>query len=56
MNDKNLSILGQVGGYSAGLIAWLEHFDNLIGLIGTCCAAGLSVWALVDKFKKRNKQ
>ena len=55
MNDKSMSILGQVGGYFAGFLAFIEQADNLIGLIGTMCAASLSVWAVYDKIKKRKQ-
>lgn len=55
MNDKALPILGQIGGYTAGLLTWLEHADSFIGLIGTACAASLSMWALFDRYKKRKK-
>ena len=54
MNDR-LSVLGQVGGYTAGVLSWLEHADNVIGLIGTVCAASLSVWALFEKIKRSKK-
>ena len=53
MNDKALPVFGQIGGYTAGLLSWLEHADNIVGLLGTICAASLSVWALYDKIKKR---
>jgi len=52
MNDKSLPVFGQIGGYTAGVLSWLEHADNIVGLIGTLCAASLSVWALFDKIKK----
>ena len=55
MNDKALTIWGQIGGYGAGFLAWIEQADNLIGLVGTFCAATLSVWAVYDKIKKRKK-
>ena len=55
MNDRGMSILGQIGGYSAGFLAWIEQADNLIGLIGTICAATLSVWAVIGKIKKSSK-
>lgn len=56
MNDKSLPIFGQIGGYTAGVLSWLEHADNIVGLIGTLCAASLSVWALFDKLKKSRNE
>ena len=55
MKDKALSVFGQIGGYTAGLLSWLEHADNIIGFVGTFCAASISVWALLDKYRKSRK-
>ena len=47
------SLLGVVAGYSAGAAAWLNLVKDFIGLLGVCAATALSVWALVDKIRRR---
>lgn len=56
MSDKSVLIWGQIGGYGSGFLAWIDQADNFIGLIGTICAATLSVWAVCDRIKKRKKK
>jgi hypothetical protein len=55
MNDRYLHVIGQVGGYGAGLAAWLNLAKDFIGLIGIIAGATLSVWALIDRIRKANK-
>jgi len=56
MNDRYLNILGQIGGYGAGLAAWLNLAKDFIGLIGIIAGATLSVWALIDRINKSNRK
>ena len=55
MNDRHLHILGQIGGYGAGLAAWCNMAKDAIGLIGIASGATLSVWALIDRINKSRK-
>lgn len=55
MNDRYLSILGQIGGYSAGVASWLNLAKDAVGLVGIIAGATLSVWALVDRINKSRK-
>lgn len=50
--DRHLNLLGQIGGYTAGLFAWIGLVKDGIGLIGIVAGATLSVWALIDRIKK----
>jgi len=54
--EKNHSLLGQISGYGAGLAAWLDLVKDAVGLIGVSAGAALSVWALLEKIKKKNEK
>lgn len=56
MSDRHLHILGQIGGYGAGLAAWLNLAKDFIGLIGIIAGATLSVWALIDRIRKTKRK
>lgn len=53
MSDRSLHTLGQITGYAAGLGAWLNIAKDFVGFIGVAAGAALSLWALYDKWKKR---
>jgi hypothetical protein len=56
MNERHLHILGQIGGYGAGLAAWLNLAKDFIGLIGIIAGAALSLWALFDRINKLKRK
>jgi hypothetical protein len=56
MNERYLHVVGQVGGYGAGLAAWLNLAKDFVGLIGIIAGAALSVWALVDRIRKAKRK
>jgi len=56
MNDRHLHILGQIGGYGAGIAAWLNLAKDFVGLVGIIAGATLSVWALIDRIEKSNRK
>jgi hypothetical protein len=56
MNDRHLHILGQIGGYGAGLAAWLNLAKDFVGLVGIIAGATLSIWALIDRINKFNRR
>lgn len=53
--DRNLYIVGQIAGYSAGAAAWLNLAKDVIGLVGVSAGAALSLWALWDRYKKHKR-
>lgn len=55
MNERYLHVIGQIGGYSAGIASWLNLAKDAVGLIGIFAGAALSVWALIDRINKSRK-
>ena len=56
MSERHFHILGQIGGYGAGIAAWLNLAKDFVGLIGIIAGATLSVWALIDRINKSNRK
>jgi hypothetical protein len=50
--ERPLLILGQIGGWAAGLAAYFDYIKGFIGFIGLLCGAVLSVWALHDRIRR----
>lgn len=50
--EGRLMALGQIGGYTSGVLAWLTGTREVFGSIGVVCGGLLSLWALVEKARK----
>ncbi len=50
--DSKLSIIGQIGGYGAGFIAWITETKEIFGVIGVVGGAILTCWAIFEKIRK----
>ena len=56
MKEKSLLILGQIGGYGAGVVSILSHAKDVIAFVGVVCGATLSVIALMDRLRSGPKR
>ncbi len=52
MNERYLHPLGIIGGWSSGIMAYLNIVKDIVGLVGVVAGAVLSLWALYDRIKK----